>query len=188
MTNSISMGHICNLLQYNVILDFFYDYHQSNKTPLDLILEKKKDVDDMYLYINYTSINTDNPFCVKNKKLRYQLDDYLIENGFEKKLKTSWNEYMNDMKKYRFCLDPPGRGIATYRTFESIIVGTIPIVFDSILIRELFHDLPVIIISNFSQINRTFLDEEYERIISRIDYNFDKLKLDYWINYIRSVS
>ena len=40
-------------------------------------------------------------------------------------------EYLKELSKYKFSLCPPGNGLDTHRVWESLLVGTIPIVEDN---------------------------------------------------------
>ena len=85
----------------------------------------------------------------------------------------------NILKSYRFCISPPGAGIDCHRHWESLLLGTIPILLSS-TIDSLFDDVPVIIlksIKDFGKINDIYLNEKYKEILEKIkegNYNFDK--------------
>ena len=91
------------------------------------------------------------------------------------------------MKQYKFVMEPPGRCIDGYRTFEALPLGTIPIVLSS-SIDHLRKDLPILIINDFSELTPENLEKEYERIISRNDYRFELLTIDYWWSCIKAVN
>ena len=73
--------------------------------------------------------------------------------------------------------------VDVYRVWEALLVGTIPIVFDS-SIREIYDDLPILVIDSFDKLNEEYLNAKYEEIISRTDYKFEKLYMDYWSDII----
>ena len=94
--------------------------------------------------------------------------------------------YLTELKKHKFCLSPPGRGIDTHRTWESLMVGTIPILLSSPM-DSLFNDLPVIIVDDLLKITPAFLEKEYEILRSKIDnYDFSKLYSQYWKDQIHA--
>lgn len=159
------------------------DNLMKNKTIMGVI--KSKYNCDKVLYIRYTTENSKYSKIEKNKNFRLKLDKYIEKSEFTKKkgLKN-WVENIKEVQKYKFVLEPFGACIDGYRLWESILVGTIPIVFDSPII-ELYKDLPIVIIKNFKEINLNNLNKQYNQIISKTDYNFNKLNIDYWIEKIK---
>ena len=85
-------------------------------------------------------------------------------------------------------MSPPGRGLDCHRTWECLMVGTIPILIHS-PIDSMFDDLPVLFINqeDIHQITIEYLNQKYIEIMSRKDeYNFNKLYTPYWKNEILS--
>ncbi len=129
------------------------------------------------LYFNFTTATTGKPLYTPHKNLRQNIKNDL--QGI-----FAWNEskpfeaYLNEIKEYKFCLAPPGRGIDTHRCWEALMVGTIPIV-QSSAINDLYIDLPVLILHNWSKITEDYLNTEYENIRKK-KYNFSKLYTFYW--------
>ena len=93
---------------------------------------------------------------------------------------TLWNI----MKEYAFVLSPAGNGIDCYRTWESLILGCIPIVCEPIP-KKLFEDLPVLHVQSWSDINEELLLNTLH-IFKYANFNYDKLTLQYWHNKIES--
>ena len=89
------------------------------------------------------------------------------------------------LSKYKFSISPPGRGIDTHRAWESLLVGTIPIMLSS-AIDSMFDDLPVIIVKSYNEVNKEFLEKKYTQLISNKNYNFEKLYTNYWIDEIKN--
>jgi hypothetical protein len=94
-------------------------------------------------------------------------------------------QYISELSQFRFVASPNGLGIDCHRTWEAMLVGTIPIVTRSSII-ELFDDLPVLIIDDWSQITREFLEKKFEEITNK-SYNLKKLYADYWFEQILTV-
>jgi hypothetical protein len=62
-------------------------------------------------------------------------------------------------------------------------MGSVPIVkYEKT--HHLFTDLPILFIKDWNEINEKFLDEKYEEIINK-EWNMDKLKIQYWLNFIK---
>jgi len=90
----------------------------------------------------------------------------------------NFEEYLTDLKSSCFVLSPRGNGLDTHRTYESILMGAIPIVRTSEL-DSLFENLPVLIVQSWEMITEEFLLEKYEEI-SKKEYCLDKLYSSYW--------
>jgi len=100
-----------------------------------------------------------------------------IEHSFEGRKK-----YLEEIKSSKFVLCPRGNGIDTHRIWETLYMGSIPIVkYEDA--HELFTDLPILFIKEWSFLNKNFLEDKYTEIINS-DWNLDKLKQSYWNNFI----
>jgi len=93
--------------------------------------------------------------------------------------------YYTDISKSKFSICPRGCGIDTYRMWESIVLGCIPIVekYDA---HEQFIDLPILFlnkIEDYHDLEEAFLNEKYEEFLQK-DFNYEKCKISYWINKI----
>ena len=149
-----------------------------DKNILDVMRSKINS--DKLLYANYTTMNSDVPSFRENKDFRRKLDEYLLTTPFKKEKKLrQWVENIHIAHTYKYVIEPFGRCFDGYRLWETLLVGTIPIVFSS-PISELYDDLPVLVIDCFEKINEKYLNEEYEKLVNRTDYKFEKLFMDYW--------
>jgi len=92
---------------------------------------------------------------------------------------ASWER----QSKFKFVISPAGVGIDCHRTWESLFLGCIPIIKSS-SIDILFKDLPVLIVDNWSDINRDKLNLFLESLPDKI-FNFDSLYLTYWTSKIK---
>ena len=89
------------------------------------------------------------------------------------------------MMHYKFALCLPGKGIDTYRTWESLTLGVIPVILKTNHMDCLYDNLPVVLINSVDEINTEFLEKEFQRISSEIDtYKFHKLSSSFWIDLI----
>ena len=85
--------------------------------------------------------------------------------------------------KFAFTLSPFGNGLDCHRTWEALLLGTIPIVMRSSL-DPLFEDLPVVIVDQWSEVTAQRLANELDRIaVTR--FNFSRLELAYWVAKIK---
>ena len=93
-------------------------------------------------------------------------------------------EYLQDLSSSKFVLSPPGRGLDCFRTWEAMLMGSIPIVKSSI-IDSLYEDLPVLIVKDWKDITEDFLIKKYEEMCKK-EYKLEKLYADYWFDQINS--
>lgn len=93
--------------------------------------------------------------------------------------------FMKEMAQFKFALSPGGRGPDTYRTWEALLVGTIPIVKTSQL-DELYEGLPVLIIKDWKEVTPQFLEQKYAEITAK-KFTIEKLFLEYWLKKIERV-
>jgi|694.fasta_scaffold90076_3 hypothetical protein len=94
--------------------------------------------------------------------------------------------YLQEIRDSKFVFCPRGNGIDTHRMWEALYLGSIPIVKKYVAFHE-FTDLPILFIDDWSDINETFLNQEYERITNINTWNMDKLKFGYWANLINNI-
>lgn len=95
-----------------------------------------------------------------------------------------YGAYLTDLAQSKFVLSPRGNGLDCHRTWESLLMGAIPIVKTSSL-DPMYEDLPVLIVGDWNEINDEFLLKKYEEM-SLNDYNTEKKYFEYWLNLIKS--
>lgn len=93
-----------------------------------------------------------------------------------------FEDYLNEMAQCKFTLSPRGMGPDCYRTWESLLVGSIPIVKKSQL-DFLYEGLPVLIVNEWEDIDEEFLNTKYKQITSK-KYDISKLYVEYWLSKI----
>lgn len=86
--------------------------------------------------------------------------------------------FLNDILSSHFVLCPRGNGLDTVRLWETLYLGSIPIVKSSGM-DSLLCNLPVLIIDDWTDINEPFLIQKMDEIKSK-KYNLDFLYTDYW--------
>jgi hypothetical protein len=149
-------------------------------SPKNLFYEKfaKKDLDQSTkvekVYVNF-KVNT-------NTKLRQKILNSLkmkefcyIDNHSD-----DLNYYLDQISKFKFVACPQGNGIDTHRLWETIYAGSIPIATKHISL-ETTNFLPIIFVENFDKVNLDQLIKD-SQILST--FNFEKLKINYWIDQI----
>lgn len=86
----------------------------------------------------------------------------------------SWNKQIN----YTFVISPHGGGFDCHRMWEALLLGCIVIVKTS-NIDKLYHDLPVLIVNEWKDINKDLLNKTVDDFKNK-KFNYEKLELNYW--------
>ena len=135
---------------------------------------------DKLLYFNFQTQTTDRPFYRSHYNLRNHIQQQLLTKGFSPSPLRQLTGYLQELSEYKFCISPPGIGIDTHRTWEALMVGTIPIVLSSPL-DSLYDSLPVVIVDSYDVITIDLLNELYNLMIQQLSlYDFNKLYIHYW--------
>ena len=98
--------------------------------------------------------------------------------------KLGVREYLMTLGQHRFVLSPRGNGLDAHRTWEALLVGTIPIVRSSAL-NPLYERLPVLIVRDWSDVTPALLRRflaTYE--VRKPFYHYERLFADYWLGQI----
>jgi hypothetical protein len=169
-----------------------HNFFGEDKQPILKILNEhciqpEKKFKDKYLktsllYFNFSIGTTDNPLIKEHKNIRRDVEKIFRSKNFLYNENKNFEGYIKELSTYKFCLSPPGRGVDTHRTWEALMVGTIPIMISTAL-DALFDKLPVIIVKDWFEIDEEFLNKEYEKIHKK-EYDFSILYSDYWKNEI----
>lgn len=100
---------------------------------------------------------------------------------------TNFDQYIDNVYNHKFVICPEGNGIDTHRFWETLYMGSIPIVKRNILAEELYSYFPVLIVDNWEDVSEWLLNKEYdeiERIKSTYDGDQEMLTFEYWKNKI----
>lgn len=95
------------------------------------------------------------------------------------------HNYLQEMALHKFTLSPRGNGIDCHRTWEALLVGSIPIVRTSDL-DVLYKNLPILIVENWEQVTEEFLIQKYQEI-SNQKWNLNKKFATYWLSKILNI-
>lgn len=155
----------------------FNDWKQFNKILSDCRKIKKEKL----LYVCYSNINM---------KIRKDLKEIWANNpeAFVAEANKSHQKYFEEMATCKFTLCPPGYGPDSYRVWEALLVGSIPVVQNTnILLNELYADLPIVIVDDLRELDVKYLKEQYKIIKNKKNYNYKKLYVNYWQSEIEKV-
>ncbi len=125
------------------------------------------------IYVNFA--------CNTNERLR--LSNFFLSNTDKIPASVvtkskSYSEYLNDISRFRYVLCPPGNGYDSYRIWETLYVGSIPVVFSDYW-NEDFSGLPLIRISEKYLYNLDILNYLHE-LDSGMDDDCKMLDFEYW--------
>jgi hypothetical protein len=109
-------------------------------------------------------------------------DKSWVKNDINKRLEIS--EFYRNIRNHKFTFCPRGNGVDTHRLWETLYLGSIPVVNDHPDMEPFFSRLPVVKIKNWLNLTDNYLEMEYERIMEYDGWEFDMLKMNYWKNFI----
>lgn len=140
---------------------------------MDFDVEKSSRV-----YMNFdTKTNPIRSQIYESLKDKPYITTEMIGNGGD------YRNYLDNLKGHKFIISPPGNGIDCHRNWETIYCGSIPIILDSPFARNVFSDLPVLILDSYEQLDFIDLEHTYDVITSK---HFDKNAIyDKYLNFIR---
>jgi hypothetical protein len=133
------------------------------------------------IYANFHLNLTDERHGGFRRKLQSIIPRDLIFYEMNRLPRTqSWIKCSN----YSFVVSPFGHGYDCIRTFESLCLGCIVIMKKSFL-DIIYEDLPVLLVDNWEDINENLLRETIVSFSTKT-FNYEKLKMDYWIKLVNS--
>lgn len=181
-TNNISS----NINSYGLPLGICNDCDDSpihkiygNKEVVLKIINEKIDKTNL-LYMNFDT----STHCQRQSTYNLFVDKKWVLIGTKQNTMEGREKFLKEIKSSKFVLCPRGNGIDTHRIWESLYMGSIPILIYENVHKE-FLDLPILFIKNWEEINENYLNEKYEYMIQN-QYNMEKLKISYWFNFIKN--
>ena len=153
----------------------------------------------MDIRTNIQKQDSDQILCVwRNRNFNVCGSQYITRHIVEKFVKEypetfNWVEpnlsteaFYKLMSQYKFVLCPVGNGVDPCpKAYESIILKTIPIMIRTQNTIEVYSDLPVLLVDDFSEVLEMNLSEIYESKKHLFDDKFlYKMTCDYWIEKI----
>lgn len=97
----------------------------------------------------------------------------------------SRRSFLSDIRNHAFVLCPRGNGIDTIRLWETLYMGSIPIVKQDIVHKD-WQDLPILFIQSWDEVTEDFLRTKQVEFESK-QWSTEKLKIGYWIERIRKM-
>ena len=111
---------------------------------------------------------------------------FFTSDVFSDRQPMSMAEYYRQLMRSKFVLCPRGYAEQTFRFWECLYFGAVPIAVRADYHAQLGDDLPILLldsIRDYASLTRPFLEEKYAELMSRpMDSN--KLRLSYWLDRI----
>jgi hypothetical protein len=150
------------------------NYSKKNLSANDLMTNTKKEEKKEKLYLNFVEST--------NRSKRADIYDYfrtkkwvVIDDPI-----LSLGEYKERLNSHKFILCPPGNGIDTHRVWESLYLGSIPVV-EKNIVNQQYVGLPIITYNELEELTFEYL--KYES--SKLKENFDLLTIDKWCQILK---
>lgn len=155
------------------------------------LLNKNRNVTrDILCYCNFSLNNN------KDREDIYKLiskKDFITKEhmGKFRNYSISNNEYFYKLKRSKFVICPRGRAIDTFRFYDTIYSGAIPIV-----IKEHFHDsqffknIPILFFNNineFENLNKDFLIDQYSCLSKRLRNHYEELDFNIFLKNLQDI-
>lgn len=120
---------------------------------------------------------------VKNKS--YITSDHM---GEFLKYSISREEFYAKLSSSKFAICPRGNAIDTFRLWDCLYLGAVPIVLKEAVFHQELIDLPILFLDNindFQKLTADCLEGIYSEMLLK-DWNYDKLKLSFWMSRVRA--
>ena len=127
-----------------------------------------------------------------NPKERTDAQENLRKCSVADEIKQRINppDYFRLLNQYNFVASPPGNGTDCPRTWEALLLKTIPICKDSVMIRY-FRSLgvPILSVKNWNEVIELTENELEEFYFQNNDrFNNEFLLMDSWVNLIKNTN
>lgn len=96
---------------------------------------------------------------------------------------VNFDNYIDNIYNHKFVVCPEGNGIDTHRLWETLYMGSIPIVKCDNENCFFYEDLPILIVDEWEELTEDWLDLTHT-IYSQKIWNVEKLTFEYWKNKI----
>ena len=147
-----------------------------NVDYIEEMLSASKKPKNQFVYINYNP-NTNEK--IRSKILKKLKNENFISFG---SYGLEIKKYIEDLKSHQYILCPTGNGLDTYRLWESLIIGSDPVV-NSVLGYREFRSLPIYFFNNTEKLNLDLLESK-SYIVNELKNNLEDnfyLTTEYWM-------
>ena len=115
------------------------------------------------------------------------------EVAFKNKSWVTWTrvgqqEFFKYIKKSKYVLCPRGNALDTFRFYDAIYAGAIPIV-EREAYHHVFDEVPILFVktADLQSLSEDFLNREYTRLATKRKSYYKALDFDYWTDEVSSL-
>ncbi len=145
-----------------------------NRTPCN----KKKSLCYCNFSVSTHPVRQQIPQMIEDKPfiLKQHLGDFLNYS-------ITREEFFDTLESSKYCICPRGNAFDTFRMWDSLYSGTIPIVVREAVYHDLLDDLPILFLDGYEeieQLNEAMLESKYDEMLDT-KFNFEKLTASWWL-------
>ena len=117
------------------------------------------------------------------KLISMNLPDELLMNITKLRIQP----HLAEIALSKFVLCPSGLGMDTYRLWETLMLGSIPIVESNKGFDRTYSMLPVLIVPNFDMVTPDLLNEAYPCFMQYVNhFKYEVVLEKYWIDLVEA--
>ena len=105
--------------------------------------------------------------------------------GVTEGITVPYKEYIETLRRHKFCICPRGNGIDTHRIWEALYLGCVPVIVRADW-TPAYSELPLLILPTWEELPNINLQQEYIRITAT-SHNYDRISLKWLISQIKSL-
>lgn len=112
-----------------------------------------------------------------------EIDGYGLYSGYP----MTNERFVNELNNHAFSICPRGNGVDTFRMWESLHLGVVPIVVREARFQEDLSCLPILFldaVDDFRDLTHGFLKKKHAEMMD-VEYDFDMLRASYWNRLFR---
>eukprot|EP01001_Neometanema_parovale_P005966 NODE_2359_length_1441_cov_72.782246_g2242_i0.p1 GENE.NODE_2359_length_1441_cov_72.782246_g2242_i0~~NODE_2359_length_1441_cov_72.782246_g2242_i0.p1 ORF type:complete len:450 (+),score=39.10 NODE_2359_length_1441_cov_72.782246_g2242_i0:35-1384(+) len=91
-------------------------------------------------------------------------------------------EYLERQLETKFIISPPGNGIDTFRTWESVYLGRVPVVVNT-NISVLYQQLPILVFPTWEDVTPEALDGQWDSLL-RTEFDYSRMSALWWMQQL----
>jgi hypothetical protein len=117
--------------------------------------------------------------------IRLNTIDYFAEKAFATTVgERTWDKYATEIKRSKFVVAPPGEALDTFRLWEALYLGAIPIV-TSTALDALYSHFPVWVVDSWEEVTEEALEKKWLELSPGFE-NCPQLWASHWFKKITS--
>jgi len=130
--------------------------------------------------------------CIRSKfpdDGQFHGSNYGLENGSNVKERFTQDVYYERLGSARLSVALPGLGYDTFRLWEAMTLGTIPVIERGVGLDKTLWRLPALIVEDYDDVTPDLLRTAYVEALYRVDeFEFERLTQSWWWSFIANVS